>query len=136
MLDDLLDTAMSILFRILEQLAELAISQPFPDHRRLGRGKAPIRRSRRHVHAREVMVLVTGAASNRIYSAPVRSPSDLHRVLMAVISLTRKISGGMAVHASRMPQYGNDCLKGIRGGPGRFGLRSCIKCEQESRYGV
>jgi hypothetical protein len=93
MLDDLLDTPMSIPLRILEQLAELAVIQPFPDHGRLGRGQMPIRRSRRHVHAGEVVVLVTAAALNGIYSTPVGSASDLHRVLMAVISLTRKISG-------------------------------------------
>jgi hypothetical protein len=79
------------------------------------------------------MVLVTGAALNRIYSAPVRSASDLHRVLMAVISLMRKISGGVAVHAPWMAKYRNDCLKSIRCGPGMFGLRNAIKSEQKGR---
>jgi hypothetical protein len=44
-LDDLLDAAMSVLPRILEQFAEWTIGQPFPDYGRLGRGEAPIRRA-------------------------------------------------------------------------------------------
>jgi hypothetical protein len=57
------------------------------------------------------MVLVTGAALNGIYSTPVGSASDPHRVLMAVISLTRKISGRVAVHAPWMAEYRNKSLK-------------------------
>jgi hypothetical protein len=77
------------------------------------------------MHAREVMILMTGAAFNRIYSLPVGSASDLHRVLMAVVSLTRKISGGVAIHAPRMAQYRNDGLKS-RSSFARFGLRSGV----------
>jgi hypothetical protein len=57
------------------------------------------------------MVLMTGTALNRIDSVSVGAASDLHRVLMAVISLTRKIAGGMAIHAARMMQYRNDGLE-------------------------
>jgi hypothetical protein len=142
MLDDPLDAAMSVLPRILEQFAELTVGQPFPDHWRLGRGKAPIRRSRRHTRVRQIMVLVTGAAFNRIHSLPVGSAPDMHRVLMAVVSLARKISGGVTIHAARVAQYRNDGLKSssrtiVRrcvlhcGGFSTFGLRSGIECQQE-----
>jgi hypothetical protein len=97
----------------------------------------PIRRSRRRMHAREVMFLMTSAALNRIYSSPVGSSSDLHCVLMAVISLTRKISGGVAIHASGMTQDRNDGLKSSAGTIGcRFELRSGIKCHQEGSQHV
>jgi hypothetical protein len=136
-LDDLLDAAMSVLLRILEQLAELAVSQPFPDHGRLGRGKAPIRRSRRHMRSGQVMVLVTGAALNRIYSLPTGAAPDLHRMPMAVVSLTRKISRGVTVHAPRMTQYRNDGLKSSCRTVTRRGVLGCgIEYQQEGRQDV
>jgi hypothetical protein len=88
---------------------------------------------------RKVMVLVTGAALNRINALPIRSAPHLHRMPVAVVSLARKVSGGVAIHAARMAQYRNDGLKrsscisvprsvGYRGGFGLFGLRNGIKC--------
>jgi hypothetical protein len=52
----------------------------------------PIGRSRGHVQAREIVILVTGAAADSIYALPVWSTADLHRVTMTIVSLTRKIS--------------------------------------------
>jgi hypothetical protein len=100
-LNYLLDAAMSVLPRILEQFAKVAVGQPFPNHWRLGRGQVPIQRSRRHVDPRQVMVLVTTTALNRIPSLPVGSAPDLHRMLMAVVSLARKISARVTIHAAR-----------------------------------
>jgi hypothetical protein len=60
------------------------------------------RRSRRHMRTRKVMVLVTGTALNRIHALPIRSASDLHRMLVAVVSLAREISRGVAIHGARM----------------------------------
>ena len=71
----------------------------------------PVRRSGRHMRARKVMVLVTGAALNRIHSLPIGSAPHLHRMLMAVVSLAREVSGGVAIHAARMAQHRNDGLK-------------------------
>jgi hypothetical protein len=98
------------------------------------------------MRARQIMVLVTGAALNRIDSAPIGSAPDLHRVLMAVVSLARKISGGVTIHAARMAHYRNDGLKSSSRTIARcsvlrrvlhcgefctFGLRSGIECQQE-----
>ena len=83
------------------------------------------------MRAREIMVLVTGAALNRIYSLPIGSASDLHRVLVAIVSLTREISGRVTIHAPRMAQYRHDSLKGIRRRSVRFGLCSGIENQQE-----
>jgi hypothetical protein len=35
-------------------------------------------------------------------------------MLMAVVSLTRKVSRRVAIHAARMTQYGNDFFEGGR----------------------
>jgi hypothetical protein len=94
------------------------------------------------MHTPEIMVLMTGTAFYRIHSLPVGSASDLHCVRMAVVSLTRKISGGVTIHAPRMAQYRNDGLKSSSGaivrrcilhsgGFGMFGLRAGIECQQE-----
>jgi hypothetical protein len=94
------------------------------------------------MRARQIMVLVTGAALNRIHSVPIGSAPDLHRVLMAVVSLARKVSGGVTIHAARMAQYRNDSLKRSSRTTARryvlhcdgfctFGLRSGIECQQE-----
>jgi hypothetical protein len=74
----------------------------------------PIRSSGWHMHARQIMVLVTGAAFNRIQSVPIGSPADLHRMLMAVVALARKVSSRVTIHAARMAQHRNDALKSSR----------------------
>ena len=116
-------------FGILEQLTELAIGEPFPDHRHVGRGKVPIRRSRRRMQAREIVVLMTGAAFDGVQPVPVGSAPDLHGVRMAVVSLTRKVSGGVAIHAARMAQYGNDGLES--GGGTSPALQRCVVAQRQ-----
>jgi hypothetical protein len=71
----------------------------------------PIGRSRGHVQAREIVILVTGAASDCIYALPVWSTADLHRVTMTIVSLTRKISIGVAIHTARMTEHGHNCFE-------------------------
>ena len=98
------------------------------------------------MRARQIMVLVTGAALNRIHSLPIRSAPHLHRMLMAVVFLAREVSGGMAIHAARMAQYGNKTLKSSsrtiahRRSPyslgGMFGLRGGIESRQKSEQTV
>jgi hypothetical protein len=102
MFDDLPDAPVPVLFWILEQFAELGITQPFPDHRRPGWRKVPAGRSGRHMRARKVMILVTGAAVNRIHSPPTGPAPHLHLMLVAIVSLAREVSSGVAIHAARM----------------------------------
>src|SRR6185369_4792200 len=100
---DLLHGTLSVLFRILEQRAELPIAHALPDHGHFRSWKMPLRRSRRRMDSREVTSLMAGAAFDRVEALPVGSAPNLHGVRMAVVSLPRKIAGGMAVHAAWMP---------------------------------
>jgi hypothetical protein len=94
------------------------------------------------VRTRKVMVLVTGAALNRIQPLPIWSAPHLHRVLMAVVSLAREVSRGVAIHAARMAQHRNDGLKSSSTSLARsgchsslfdvLGLRSGFPCQQQS----
>jgi hypothetical protein len=93
----------------------------------------PIRRSGRHMDARQVMVLVTGAAFNRIHSLTIGSPTDLHRMLMAVVSLTRRVSGGVAIHATRMAQHRSD---GLKSGSRTIGRRCVLHCGRFGTFGL
>jgi len=83
---------MTVPLRIFEQFTELMVRQALPDHRHRGRRQMPIGRPRRHVQAREIVILMTGAASDSSCALPVWSTTDLHCVLMTIVSLSRKIS--------------------------------------------
>jgi hypothetical protein len=107
----------------------------------------PVRRSGRHMRARKIVILVTGAALNRIRSLPIGSAPDLHRMLMSVIALTREVSTGVTIHAARMAQHRDDRLKSggctsvlryvrLGSGIGMFGLRTGAECKQEGEQGV
>ncbi|MGC1686114.1 MAG: hypothetical protein WA734_10885 [Candidatus Acidiferrales bacterium] len=74
----------------------------------------PIWRSRGHVQACEIVVLMTGAASDGIHSVSV-STTNLHRVAMAVVTLARKVSTGVAIHAARVVKHGNNCFESRNG---------------------
>jgi hypothetical protein len=50
----------------------------------------------------QIVVLMTCAASYGVNALPARSTTDLHCVSMAVVTLTRKVSRGVAIHAARM----------------------------------
>jgi len=113
MLHNLLGSAASVLLWILEQFTELAVCKALPDHRRRGRREVPIGRARRHVQASQVVVLVTGATFDRIDTLPIGSAPDLHGVAMAIVSLARIVSDGVAIHAARVMQDGH---KGFEGG--------------------
>jgi hypothetical protein len=70
----------------------------------------PTGRSRRHVQASEIMILMTGAASDGINSLSV-STANLHCVAMAVVTLTRKVSTGVAIHTARVAKHRNNCFE-------------------------
>jgi hypothetical protein len=71
----------------------------------------PIGCPRGHVQAREIVILVTGPASDSIYALPVWSTANLHRVTMTIVSLTRKISIGVAIHTARMTEHRHNCFE-------------------------
>jgi hypothetical protein len=74
----------------------------------------PTGRSRGHVQAHEIVILMTGAASDGIYSMSV-STANLHCVAMAVVTLTRKVSTGVAIHTARVVKHRNNCFESRSG---------------------
>jgi hypothetical protein len=81
------------------------------------------------------MILVASAAFNRIESLPIGSASYLHRMLMAIISLAREVSTGVAIHAAGMAQHRNDGLKSSRATLRRCGVQiGGIEHQQECGY--
>jgi hypothetical protein len=114
MLHNLLGRTMTVLLGIFEQFTELMVRQPFPDHRHRGSGQMPTGRSRGHVRAHEIVILMTAAASDGIYSMSV-SPANLHCVAMAVVTLARKVSAGVAIHTARVAKHRNNCFESRSG---------------------
>jgi hypothetical protein len=53
------------------------------------------------------MILMAGVASDGIYSLSV-SAANPHCVAMAVVTLARKVSTGMTIHAARMAKHWNN----------------------------
>src|ERR1700683_5532735 len=102
MLYNLRGSTMTVLVRIFEQFTELMVRQSLPDHRHRGRRQMPIGRPRKHVQADEIVILMTGAASDSIYSLPLWSTADLHCVSMTVVPLSREISRCVAIHTARV----------------------------------
>jgi hypothetical protein len=58
------------------------------------------------------MVLMTGAAFDGIDTVAIRSAVDLHRVTMAVVTLTREIPHGVAIHTARVTKHWDNLFKG------------------------
>src|SRR5207245_4945042 len=114
-LHDLVYVPMAVLFWIFEELTLLIVREASPNHWRGTRRHLPVRRTRRQVRAREIVILVAGAALLRSYSAAFRATTHVHCMRMAVISLPGEIASGMAVHASRVMQHRQHCLKGSGG---------------------
>jgi hypothetical protein len=100
MLHNLLHGTMAVPLWILEQFTKLVVGQPFPDHRRRGRREAPVGRSGGHVQTHKVVVLMAGAALDRIYALPLLATVNPHCVAMAVVALTRKIPSGVTIHTT------------------------------------
>src|SRR5580700_5605969 len=96
---------------ILEQPTKLMVGKALPDHRHRGRRQMPIGGSRRHVQAREIVVLMTRAASHGVNALPVGSTADLHCVSMTIVSLPRTISHGVTIHAARMAEHRHNCFE-------------------------
>ena len=71
----------------------------------------PTRRSRRHVQAREIVLLMARTAFDAVDAMTVISAANLHGVTMAVITLARKVSGGMTIHTARVAKHRNNCFE-------------------------
>jgi hypothetical protein len=110
-LHNLIDCAMAVECGIFEALTQLTVSEALPDHGRLSGWQMPIRCAGRHVLSGKVMILVAGAAFQAGNTLAFKSAADVHGVLVAIVSLAREVSGGVAVHAARMMEYWHDCLK-------------------------
>src|SRR2546427_10900115 len=64
------------------------------------------------MRAREIVILVAGAALLRSYSAAFRTTTHVHGMRVAVVTLPGKVASRMAIHASRVMQNGQLCLEG------------------------
>src|SRR5881392_112279 len=64
------------------------------------------------MRAREIVILVAGAALLRSYSAAFRTTTHVHGMRVAVVTLPGKVASRMAIHASRVMQNGQHCLEG------------------------
>jgi hypothetical protein len=115
MLHNLLNRTVSVLLWVLEQFAKMAIVEALPNHWCGWGRQMPTGRSRRHMPAHEVVVLVTGAAFDRIDTVSVGPTANLHGMAMAIVSLARIVSVGVAIHAARVTEYGR---KGFESGSG------------------
>src|SRR5205823_3988625 len=107
-LDELIDIAVFIFLRVLDRTANLRVDETLPDHRRGGRRQAPSRRSRRHMRAWEIMVLMAGAALFRGHTVAVGAAPHVHGMRMTVISLPREVTLRMAIHTARIAQDRNE----------------------------
>jgi hypothetical protein len=78
---------------------------------------------------------MAGAAFDDMQPFPIGPTPDLHRMLMAIVSLAGKVPSGVAIHTARVPQYGNDVLKScgrIMALSGRTRLRNSGRSQQKS----
>jgi hypothetical protein len=75
----------------------------------------PTGRSRRHVQAGKIMILMARAAFDGIHAVSGWSAENLHRMAMAVVTLTRKVSIGVTIHATRMMKHWDNGLESSRG---------------------
>jgi hypothetical protein len=63
------------------------------------------------VNAWQVVVLVARAALYAVYAMSTRTAPHVHYVPVHIVALPRIISGGVAIHAARIPQYRHDRLE-------------------------
>src|ERR1700738_1227205 len=71
----------------------------------------PLWRPRRHVLPNKIVILMARAAFHCVSSLPVRTTANAHRVTMIVVALPGIVPAGVAIHAARVAQNGNDGLK-------------------------
>src|SRR5207249_11436509 len=101
---DLVYVPLAVLSWIFEERTELIVREASPNHWRGTRRHLPVRRTRRQVRAREIVILVAGAALLRSYSAAFRTTTHVHGMRVAVVTLPGKVASRMAIHASRVMQ--------------------------------
>ncbi len=75
----------------------------------------PTGRSRRQVQAHEIVVLMARTALDGIHALPGWSAENLHRMAVAVVTLTRKVSMGVTIHTARMTKHRDNGFESSRG---------------------
>ena len=65
----------------------------------------------------------------------IGSAMNLHHMAVAIVSLTRIVAGGVAIHAARMTQYGHNTPKRSSGGR-VVALRKGIPCQKTNQQDV
>ncbi|PYX20547.1 MAG: hypothetical protein DMG87_10130 [Acidobacteria bacterium] len=75
----------------------MIIREASPNHWRGTRRHLPVRRTRRQVRAREIVILVAGAALLRSYSAAFRTTTHVHGMRVAVVTLPGKVNGNSCI---------------------------------------
>ena len=104
MLDDLREAFTVILFRILDLATDITRCPTFPDHRCRRGWQVPVRRSRRHIQSGNVLFLMTRTALLTVFPLTVSPPSHVLHVNVAIVTLTWKVAGRMAIKTPRMFQ--------------------------------
>jgi len=85
MLHNLRRRTMTVPMRIFEKFTELMVRQALQIIGIAGDGRCN-RAPPEACASREIVILMTGAASDSIYALPVWSTADLHRVTMTIVS--------------------------------------------------
>src|SRR5258708_7506441 len=71
----------------------------------------PGRRTGRQMGVPKIMILVAGAALYRGHAESGRTAANIHGMAMTVVALARIVALGMAVHAARVAQNGDESNK-------------------------
>src|SRR5258708_3597003 len=71
----------------------------------------PGRRTGRQMGVPKIMILVAGAALYGSHAESGRTAANIHGMAMTVVALARKVTLGMAVHAARVAQNGDESNK-------------------------
>jgi hypothetical protein len=56
----------------------------------------------------KIMVLMAGAALQSGDALSIETPPNVHRMPVSIVALPGKVSTGMAIHATRMPEHRDD----------------------------
>lgn len=102
MLNNLRDAFAVILFWVFDLLTDLSWRFAFPNHRHVRWGQMPVWRTRRHVQAGDILSLMTGAAFLRRYTLTRWTASDILRMRVIIVTLTRKVAVCMTIETAWM----------------------------------
>ncbi len=92
--------ASTILLWIFDLFAKFSWRTSGKHHLMRGRGKRPLRITRRHVRTRKIRCLMARIAPHTVHSVPVLAPLYVLKMQVAIISLKGRIARGMTVLAA------------------------------------